>query len=112
FDAPPRDSAPPKIDTTKEVKDELAQQLYNKMRYAKHSYIERMGEASQKRRLTEQETLEIGSSAPTALRLEGLTFGSAVVRWEDDHYVIESSMKFPAMKGNGEKTSSARLSPG
>jgi pSer/pThr/pTyr-binding forkhead associated (FHA) protein len=101
-----------KIDTTKEVKDEVAQQLYKKMRYAKHSFIERMGDTTSRRRLTEKEVVEIGTSAPTALRLDGLTFGSAQIRWEDEHYVIESSMKFPAMKVNGAKTTSARLAPG
>jgi pSer/pThr/pTyr-binding forkhead associated (FHA) protein len=102
----------PKNDTTKEVRDEDAQQLYKKMRYAKHSFLERMGDTTTRRRLTEQEPIEIGSKAPTALRLDGLTFGSAVVRWENEHYVIESSMKFPAMKINGEKKTVARLSAG
>jgi pSer/pThr/pTyr-binding forkhead associated (FHA) protein len=103
----------PATDTTKELSDPLAQQLYKKMRYAKHSFIETIGgDSTGKRRLTEQDPVHLGGDAPTALRLGGIVFGSATVQWDGEFYSVESALKFPAMKVNGSKTTFARLSPG
>jgi pSer/pThr/pTyr-binding forkhead associated (FHA) protein len=101
--------------TTSVLKDSDAAAFWKRMKSAKRSYVERDDNHEPgigRRPLDESTALEIGTGSPSALRLAGMTVGSARVRWDGRAYVVESDLKFPALKVNGEKVTSWRLRSG
>ena len=101
--------------TTAQMSDDQAAAFFRKMKVAKRSFLLRddaHDPEGSKRQLEEQGSVALGGEAPGALRLAGIVFGSAQLRWDGTSYVVESALKFPAMKVNGEKTERARLRHG
>lgn len=101
--------------TTEEMTNSAAAGNWLRMKAAKRSFLERddKHDASRNRRqLDEKQTVEIGTSDSAAFRILGVAFGSAKVKWDGSSWVVESAMKFPAMKVNGAKVDRQRLAHG
>jgi Zn finger protein HypA/HybF involved in hydrogenase expression len=82
-----------------------------RLKVAKRSRIERTdGREPTTRPLSEDTPLLLSRAKDAPLRLFGFTLGgSVVIEWEGTHFVVTSTVFFPAMRVNGEKTRSSAL---
>lgn len=82
-----------------------------RLKVAKRSRIERTdGREPAVKSLSEDTPLELGRGKDAPMRLFGFVLGGgAIVEWEGSHFVVTSTVFFPAMRVNGEKTKSIAL---
>lgn len=85
------------------------------LKTAKMSHVERIdGKAGTNRKeLTERDTLTISKSTTTGLKLHGIVLGKGIkVSWNGQHFLAESDLSFPSMKINGKAERMVRLKNG